>query len=78
MDCNRKQYNGSLEVMKSCKTLTLIMVIMMAALVPGCTDTSVYEDGLAGSYKGKTVILSTNDVHGNLSGYLSAHQEAVI
>lgn len=69
MDCNRKQYNGSLEVMKSCKTLILITVIMMAVFMPGCSDTAVDEDGLARSYRGKTVILSTNDVHGNLSGY---------
>ncbi len=41
----------------------------MAVLIAGCSGTAVDEDGLAKSYKGKTVILSTNDVHGNLSGY---------
>lgn len=62
-----KRYNKLLTLMLSLM-MTMVFTITAAA-EPAAQQTGLRRDDLAESYEGKTVVLSTNDVHGAVDGY---------
>ena len=48
---------------------TLLTLLMALTMIMAFSFTSAAADGFADDYTGKTVILSTNDVHGAIDGY---------